>query len=120
MLTFTIITGLLFILGFILIRFYRWNGVGIVFLSLISVVVLVISLLFIFVSRYESSLFIEKYNVIKTSLEQNRKDLSDVERLEITKKVAEYNEKLAEYKYDYEHFFSICVKEEVAKLEYLK
>lgn len=119
MLTFTIITGLLLILGLILIRSANLNGLGIL-LTLISGSVLIISLLVIFAARYENSLFIEKYNVLKTSLEQNRKDLSDIERLEITKKVAEYNEQLAEYKYDYKHFFSICVKEEVAKLEYLK
>lgn len=123
MLTLTIASLIVIILGAVIMYgcgyCSDWDIVGIIMISL-GGISLFICLLMIGIGRYESSLFIQKHAVLKESVEYNRNNLSELERLEINKKVADYNEQLTSYKYDNQHFFDICVVDEVSDLELLK
>ncbi len=73
-------------------------------------------------NRHDSAEFIEKYEILEATIKYNREiGMSELERLELNKKIAEYNEILATYKYANDgHFYDIAVVDEVSKLEYLK
>lgn len=85
-------------------------------------VLLLITVLATVGNRHDSAEFIEKYEVLEATIKYNREiGMSELERLELNKKIAEYNEILATYKYANEgHFYDIAVVDEVSKLEYLK
>ncbi|ARJ20505.1 hypothetical protein B7492_11075 [Bacillus mycoides] len=123
MLTLTIISFIAIVLGFLISRkvgfWSDWDIVGGI-VMFVGGITFLICLLIIGVGRYESSVFIEKQVVLKETLKYNRDNLSELERLEMNKKVAEYNEQLTAYKYDNKHFFDICVVDEVSSLELLK
>ncbi|MGN4897834.1 hypothetical protein ACTFSB_28685 [Bacillus cereus group sp. MYBK14-3] len=123
MLTLTIISFIAIALGFLIfikVGFESYRDIVGVIVMVVGGITFLICLLIIGVTRYESSVFIEKHAVLKETLNYNRENLSELERLEMNKKVAEYNEQLTAYKYDNNHFFDVCVVDEVSSLELLK
>ncbi|UXQ89056.1 hypothetical protein Thu_213 [Bacillus phage Thurquoise] len=93
-----------------------------VLLIVIGGVCLFVAGMVTFGNRHDSAQFIAQYEVLEATIQYNRGiGMSELERLELNKKIAEYNETLAKYKYANDgHFFDITVVDEVSKLEYLK
>ncbi|QFP93468.1 UNVERIFIED_ORG: hypothetical protein Xoosp15_203 [Xanthomonas phage Xoo-sp15] len=99
-----------------------WIGFIGLILSVFGGIFLFIAILMTLGNRHDSAQFISQYHVLEETIKYNRdKGMSELERLELNKKIVEYNETLAKYKYANDgHFFDVTVVDEVSKLEYLR
>lgn len=71
----------------------------------VSMLGLIIHSMFFFTAGYNYGLFVEKRNAFEQTLIEARKNGSDYETAAISKEVAQWNQQLAEYKYDNKHAF---------------
>lgn len=126
MLATLILLALLTIGGVALVVYDSYDTGGLfllgIMMTVIGGVILLVVGLGVLAERQNSAQFVERYKVLESTIQYNReKGMSELERLELNKKLVEYNEILSQYKYANEgHFYDISVVDEVSKLPYLK
>jgi hypothetical protein len=98
------------------------NDMFIWFLAeIISGLALIVFLIILPLNRIDHYDQIQKYNAIKMTIEESRKEnVSDIERAALINKIADVNKDIASTRYWNDTIFDIYIPDEAAKLEYLK
>ncbi len=98
-----IILSVLFIIGVVIIKKSHWTSdydmIGFI-ISMISGIYLILHIVGWSVSSYSYNVFLVKRNAFVETLKEARKGKNQFEVAAITKDVSEWNQKLAEAKYD--------------------
>jgi len=117
MMYFSIIIGLI-IVGIVIDNWSEMLGAIIV----ISFgVLLLVSVVSVPLAQMQGNSKVAEYKAFTETLDNSRhKDLSEIERANITSKIGEWNEKIAEARYYNDGIFSPFVSNKLAELDYIK
>lgn len=122
LITFVSITFILFAIGFLIDKLsygYSCSGDTLKFFGCLALIITVIAILLVPICRYHSTGRIIEYKTRQATIEQQRKsNISELERVELTKEIIEDNAWLSDCKYDVNNkWFSIYYDKEVLNLE---
>ena len=98
---------------------YDFEFVGII-ITFISGFLIVIFLIILPCTYYETLAEIAQYESVKVSIENARKNGNELEKAALTHKIIDTNKWLAGIQYWNETIFDICIPDEVMDLEQIK
>jgi len=119
MITLIILIVLIAIGGYLTTK-WDYEGLGIIMCAIFGLWLIMHSFCWGLVS-YEYGLFVEKRNAFEQTLNEARNNGNEYETAAIVKEVAQWNQKLAEYKYDNKTiFFDQYIDDRIELLEPIK
>jgi hypothetical protein len=120
LITLIIITIILFGIGFAIDKISYWyDGDVFKFFGWISLIITIVAIILVPICRYNSTGRIIEYKTRQATIEQQRKaNISELERVQLTKEILDDNAWLSACKYDVNNkWFDIYYDKEVLNLE---